>query len=89
MKLKDCTMGKIVCEIDYDRYNNNYLKTKKVKKPKFPYDCTNKEYLIYTLVGHIVGFSLNSLGETTVKVKWNDGDENEYYPKELMECEEQ
>ena len=85
MKIKDCTIGKVVCMREYE-IGEHYGKP--VMKVKRGDERFNQEDVTYTLIGHIKGLDLNSEGETIVTVLWNDFTCYSVHPAQLIECEE-
>ena len=78
MKIKDCTIGKVVCIKETMDVCNNGKPVVRNRHTKYA----------YTLIGHIAGFTLNDVCETIVFVNWNDGKNSSIHPELLLECEE-
>lgn len=72
MRLKDCTFGKVV-----------YMKESDINSLNYEKPCVVNGV---NLVGHIVGFSINCLNESTVKVEWNNGRGMTVHPSLLIEA---
>lgn len=84
MRIADYTLGKVVYQRCIDTGSPYYNK---------PYCCTTVDWYTtskksYQLTGHIIGFTLNSEGETIVNVKWNDGTEHVVHPYNLIDAVE-
>lgn len=85
MKLKDCTIGKVVCIRDNEvgeHYGKPQVSVRRGDERLMEGDTC------YTLIGHVVGLDLNCFGETIVTVLWNDKKKYSVHPNQLMECEE-
>ena len=80
MKIEDCTMGKVVGLKDVIVTSGNSGNYSRI------YNRDLNTYLI--LVGHIIGFSFNSCGETIVEVKWNNKEKTCVHPALLLDPKE-
>jgi hypothetical protein len=87
MKLKDCTIGKVVCLRDTKNGSLNPNYGKPVIRTRDANDICPKNNISYILIGHVMGFDLNCLGETIVDVLWNDKTRYPIHPAQLIECE--
>lgn len=83
MKLSECYMGRVVNEREIISNDPNYGKAKVNTDYSSPYGKRS-----YKLVGHIIGFWLNSADETIVKVRWNNGLEQDIHPGNLLIMED-
>jgi len=87
MKISDCSLGIIVYMKDVNAQSKNYGKAEVCKKYRDKISERDLSPICeyeYIKMGHVVGFELNNYGETIVRVKWNDGQENSIHPANLL-----